>query len=114
MRIVSNANHDKRKGRKMSRTAVPAYLPLMAALLIGSTSGLAQTVSKSQPMDPNAKVCETIASAGTRLGKKVCATRAEWAERKRQDREAVEQAQRSATFACTVAPSTTDGRGPGC
>jgi hypothetical protein len=98
----------------MSKLAVPTSLLLMSTLFIGSSNALAQTVSKTQPLDPNAKVCETIASAGTRLGKKVCATRAEWAERKRQDREAVEQAQRSATFACTVAPSTTDGRGPGC
>lgn len=98
----------------MSKIAVSTYVLLMSALFTGSSTALAQTVSKAQPMDPNAKVCETIASAGTRLGKKICATRAEWAERKRQDREAVEQAQRSATFACSVAPSTTDGRGPGC
>ena len=98
----------------MSKIAVPAYAFLAAALVTGSSSALAQTVSKAQPLDPNAKVCETIASAGTRLGQKICATQAEWAERKRQDREAVEQAQRSANFACTVAPSTTDGRGPSC
>ena len=98
----------------MSKIALPANLLLVSAVLMGSSNALAQTVSKAQPMDPNAKVCETIASAGTRLGKKICATRAEWAERKRQDREAIEQAQRSATFACTVAPSTTDGRGPSC
>ena len=98
----------------MSKLAVPTYALLMSALLTGSPGALAQTVSKAQPLDPNAKVCETVASAGTRLGKKICATRAEWADRKRQDREAVEQAQRSATFACTVAPSTTDGRGPTC
>ena len=98
----------------MSKIALPAKLLLVSALLMGSPNAFAQTVSKAQPMDPNAKVCETIASAGTRLGKKICATRAEWAERKRQDREAIEQAQRSATFACSVAPSTTDGRGPNC
>jgi hypothetical protein len=44
--------------------------------------------------DPNERICENIVLTGSRLAtKRFCGTRAEWAERKRQDREALEQAQ---------------------
>lgn len=44
--------------------------------------------------DPNEKVCETITMIGSRLARKrFCGTRAEWADRRRQDREAIEKAQ---------------------
>jgi hypothetical protein len=47
------------------------------------------------PLDPNEKVCEKITVVGSRLGtRKVCATRAEWAEQRKLDREATEKAQR--------------------
>jgi hypothetical protein len=40
-------------------------------------------------------VCETIKPLGSRLAtKRVCATRAEWAEQRKQDREETEKAQR--------------------
>lgn len=46
--------------------------------------------------DPNERICETITPIGTRLAtKKFCGTRAEWADRKRQDREVLERAQLS-------------------
>ena len=46
--------------------------------------------------DPNERICETIILIGSRVGtKKFCGTRAEWADRKRQDREALERAQLS-------------------
>ena len=45
---------------------------------------------------PNEKVCEDITTIGSRLAKKrFCGSRAEWADRKRQDREALEAAQKS-------------------
>lgn len=61
--------------------------------------------------NPNERICEKLTQVGSRLSvKRVCATRAEWAERLRQDREAVESAQRSA---CMV--TTTGGTGrPAC
>jgi hypothetical protein len=44
--------------------------------------------------DPNEKVCETITMIGSRLAKRrFCGTRAEWADRRRQDRQAIEKAQ---------------------
>ncbi len=71
--------------------------PLAGCLL--ATAALAQT----QPAQPqpqassrNEKVCENIVVTGSRLAtKRFCGTRAEWEDRRRQDREAVEAAQRS-------------------
>jgi hypothetical protein len=47
--------------------------------------------------DPNEKICETIKPIGSRLAtKRICATRAEWAERKAEDKQALERAQAGA------------------
>ncbi len=46
--------------------------------------------------NPNEKVCETVKMIGSRLAaRRFCGTRAEWAERKLRDRQALEDAQRS-------------------
>jgi hypothetical protein len=72
------------------------------AVLIGATApALPETTQKPKKGDPNEVVCEKIEVIGTRLGgKKVCGTRAEWAEKRKLDREAVDQAQRSANGPC--------------
>jgi hypothetical protein len=60
--------------------------------------------------DPNEKICESIPVIGSRLAKrKVCATRAEWAERKRLDREAVDQAQKQVGGPCTTVANRNTG-----
>ena len=60
--------------------------------------------SKRPPADPNEKVCEDITMVGSRLAtKRICATRAEWAARKRDDREMVEKIQ---TQICVINPAT--------
>jgi hypothetical protein len=65
--------------------------------------------------DPNRKICQEVGTIGTRLGKKkICATAAEWEERKRQDREEVDQRQRAARVGCAVAPSTSNLPVPAC
>jgi hypothetical protein len=67
---------------------------LMAALLICSSATAEQPKAK-KALDPNEKVCETITIVGSRLAtRRVCATRAEWADHRRQDREETEKAQR--------------------
>jgi len=44
--------------------------------------------------DPNAIVCEKVEVVGSRLGtKRVCKTRAEWAEMRRLDRHEIDKAQ---------------------
>lgn len=46
--------------------------------------------------NPNEKICETIKPIGSRLAtRRFCGTRAEWADRKLQERQALEDAQRS-------------------
>lgn len=62
------------------------------ACLTAASVGGAQQVKK--PADPNQKICQVITPVGSRLAtKKVCATRAEWEARKKDDRETVEKAQ---------------------
>jgi hypothetical protein len=57
--------------------------------------------SAPNPKKSDEIVCERIEVIGTRLGsKRVCATRAEWAEKRKLDREAVDQAQRTANGPC--------------
>jgi len=67
---------------------------LAAALAVGAAAP-PDDAKPTKQRDPNEKVCETIKPLGSRLAtKKVCATRAEWAEQRKQDREETEKAQR--------------------
>lgn len=76
---------------------------------------LAQAPPSSPTADPNEKVCENIAAIGSRLAKKrVCATRAEWEERRRLDREAVEQAQKQIGGPCQTTPGARNGGPTAC
>ena len=73
-------------------------LSAACALSIGSTPAFAESrpAPNSYAGDPNEKICENIVVTGSRLAtKRFCGTRAEWADRKRQDREALESAQKS-------------------
>ncbi len=55
-----------------------------------------------------AKICEMITVTGSRLGTRwICATRAQWQERGRLDREEVEKAQRSP---CVIQTTGAGGR----
>lgn len=61
--------------------------------------------------DPNERICENITMIGSRLAtKRFCGTRAEWEERKRQDREALDAAQKGP---CMVTTTGSRGR-PAC
>ena len=65
--------------------------------------------------NPEEKICESIVPLGSRLAKKrVCATRAEWDERRRLDREAVEQAQKMIGGPCQTTPSGRNGGPTSC
>ena len=64
-----------------------------AASAHGQQSADKASAKKPAP-DPNERICEDIVQTGTRMGpKRFCGTRAEWEERKREDREAIERAQ---------------------
>lgn len=86
--------------RAISMIAASAF----AAIAVGTPSEPASAQVSKAPRDPNEKVCQVITPVGSRLAtKKVCATRAEWEEKKRQDREATERAQ---TQVCVINPMT--------
>jgi hypothetical protein len=89
------------------------FAPLIAALsLIAIPAPLfAQAAPASSAAgDPNERICESIIPVGTRLAKKrVCATRAEWEERRRLDRQAVEQAQKMIGGPCQTTPAAENG-----
>ena len=79
-----------------------------------ATTAIAQ-VATAQPekkaYDPNERICENITLTGSRLAtRRFCGTRAQWEERRRMDREAVEAAQRSP---CVVSTTGASGR-PSC
>jgi hypothetical protein len=69
---------------------------IFAALAL--VPAIAAAEEKQAPAkDPNRIICEKQEVVGSRLAtKKICMTAAEWAERKREDREAVEKGQRQA------------------
>jgi hypothetical protein len=84
-------------------------LMVFAALSWAACSSLA-AATPDQPspnahpkLDPNQRICEDVTQVGSRLStKRICATRAQWAEMRKQDREAVDNAQRSANVGCSV------------
>ena len=97
----------------MAKVPMLAVIGLIIGAPLVSPAALAQ--QRAQATDPNAKVCETVSQVGSRLSKKkICATRAEWAEMKRQDREVVDQAQRASQIGCSIAPALTNGPVPAC
>ena len=88
------------------------FAPLIAALSLIAIPApvFAQAPAGSAAGDPNEKVCENIVPVGSRLAKKrVCATRAEWEERRRLDRQAVEQAQKQIGGPCQTTPASKSG-----
>jgi hypothetical protein len=94
----------------MTKAALFASLMVLTSALPAAPA-VAQQLPSRPPVDLNEKVCEDIVYTGSRLGvKRVCGTRAEWAERRRLDKEAIDRAQISP---CTI--TTTGGTGrPSC
>lgn len=92
-------------------TAVPM---VSLALLAAAPVAHAQSPIPSQQKpaaDPNERVCEDVTQTGSRLAtKRFCATRSEWEDKKRQDKDAVERAQMSP---CVLTHNGSGGK-PGC
>ena len=73
-------------------------IALVALAMAGTTGGESgkQVAPNHNVGDPNERICETIKPIGSRLAtKRFCGTRAEWADRKLQDKQALEKAQLS-------------------
>ena len=85
--------------------AIVAVIPAKAA------TPVAAQPQSSAASDPNEKICESLPVIGSRLAKKrVCATRAEWEEQRRQDRQAVDQIQKQiAGPPCSVVANKNTG-----
>jgi predicted secreted protein len=81
------------------RGRVKLLLVLATAAIISAQPASAKDSPRDSkdPKDPNEKICEKQSVLGSRLTtRRVCATRSEWAEKRQQDKDAVDQAQRSA------------------
>lgn len=71
-----------------------ALLALAAAAPEPTSQG--QPATRTNVGDPNEKICQNITPIGSRLAtKRFCGTRAEWEDRKLQDKQALEKAQMS-------------------
>ena len=68
---------------------------MMALLMVGVAGDPAPADgAKKTAKDPNEIVCEKSQELGSRLAvKRVCMTRAEWADRRLQDRQTIDKAQ---------------------
>lgn len=100
----------------LKRVTAPATLAALfviapVAVVAQSQSTQAAPATNTNVGDKNEKICENITPIGSRLAtKRFCGTRAEWEDRRRQDREAVENAQRSP---CVLTHNSGSGR-PAC
>jgi hypothetical protein len=76
---------------------------LAAASAAAAQPDQASSLSTRPKADPNQKICEDVTQVGSRLAtKRICATRAQWAEMRKQDRDTVDDAQRSANIGCST------------
>ena len=87
------------------RALKPGLIAAFGTGLLVSAANAQQPPSSKRPAaDPNEKVCEDIIPVGSRLAtKRICATRQQWEDQKRLDRETTEKAQ---TQLCVVDPAT--------
>lgn len=88
---------------------------LVALMVAGAAPDGTVVAPAANTTNSNEKICENIPEIGSRLAKKrVCATRAEWEEKRRLDREAVEQAQKLIGGPCQTTPSGRNGGPTSC
>jgi hypothetical protein len=82
---------------RMRIAIVVALLPLAAVVFASpgyARPGDQQEQSKKKARDPNETVCEQEDVLGSRLAtRRVCMTRAQWAEKRRDDRALVDRSQ---------------------
>ena len=84
----------------MNLTSCLAVVAAMGSTLSASDTVAQGTLVESHktrpPADPNQKICEDLTMVGSRLAtKRICATRAEWAAKKQQDKDEVGRIQRN-------------------
>lgn len=89
----------------MKRTPLFCALFAMTAASLAAVGFAAEpTRTSKKAKDPNEKICETQEVLGSRLAtRRVCATRAEWEERRQRERDMVDRTQ---SQRCTINPAT--------
>jgi len=86
---------------------------LFAAVVLSGADHAPPAAQAPQAGAAEERVCENITVVGSRLARRrVCATRAEWAERRKQDREVTEQFQTMRNNPCNSSnqPSSSTGQ----
>lgn len=83
----------------------------VSSIALAPTSALAE--QGPSPKDPNERICEKQSVVGSRLAtRRVCATRAEWEEKRRLDKEAIDRAQMGPNGPCQTVNTHTGA--PAC
>jgi hypothetical protein len=91
--------------------AIALFVLAIATTVPAAAQKQAVPANNTNVGDPNEKICQNITPIGSRLAtKRFCGTRAEWEDRKRQDREALEAAQKGP---CVIQTTGMTGR-PSC
>jgi hypothetical protein len=86
---------------------VRLFLLAIAVMIPSAATSAADETQTNADSDQNQKICENVTQIGSRLSKKrICATRAEWAERRLQDRNDAEYIQKGITTATCTAVKT--------
>ena len=95
------------------RSILALVATVAGALIAAPVAAAGSASAQASGYDPNERVCEKIITTGSRLASKtVCMTRAQWEQRRRDDRDAVEGAQRSANAPCSTVNTRTGA--PNC
>ena len=82
------------------------FVALMSLVSIAPAYAQDSPSQQRPPADPNERICEDVVQTGSRLAtRRFCGTRAQWADKQRQDREAVEKAQMSPCMITHTSPS---------
>ena len=83
------------------------FVYVVALAMIATAPAETVAAPAANAAQPNEKVCENMVQIGSRLAnRRVCATRAEWAERRLQERQEAEKIQRSTTGSTCAAVRT--------
>ena len=79
-------------------------LALAASVALAAAGASSPAESPKKSPDSNEKVCETHQVLGSRLAvRRVCASRAEWEERRQRERDMIDRTQ---TQRCAINPAT--------
>ena len=77
------------------RKSIGAFL-ILAAFMPAPTSPFSARADPPRFGDPNERICQDIVVTGSRIAKKrFCGTRADWEEKRMEDRKLIEEIQRS-------------------